>query len=274
MTLLQALLLGIVQGLTEFLPVSSSAHLVLVPWILGWNLPAEAGFLFDVLVQGGTLVAVLAYFRRELYDLVRAAVEGILRGKPWGTPRARLAWILIVATIPASIAGVVLKSSVEKAFSTPVMVSAFLVVTAFLLWLGERYHRGSREMDDLTVRDALVIGLWQAVSLFPGISRSGATIAGGLFRGMERAEAARFSFLMSVPVMIGANLIALLDLAQMPNFAQQAAPLVVGFGAAAVVGFASIHWLLRFLTRRPLTVFSVYCLLAGLGTLLLSVVRG
>ena len=274
MTVLQALLLGCVQGLTEFLPVSSSAHLVLVPWILGWEHLAESSFVFDVLVQGGTLVAVVAYFWRDLFGLARSVIEGILGGKPWGTPRARLAWLLVAATIPASMAGVALKPLVEEAFSAPVAVSVFLLGTALILWLSERYHRGSRTMTELTLRDSLVIGLWQAVALFPGISRSGATIAGGLFRGMERAEAARFSFLMSIPVMIGANLIALLDLAKTPDIMQQAAPLLAGFAAAVVVGFASIHWLLRFLTRRPLTVFSIYCLVAGLASLLGGVLRG
>jgi undecaprenyl-diphosphatase len=273
MSFVQAIVLGIVQGLTEFLPVSSSAHLVLVPWLLGWSFDADAAFVFDVLVQLGTLAAVIAYFWGDLVRLVSAALRDALRRHPLDSPEARLAWMIVLATIPAALAGVLFKDVVEQAFGRPLAVGVFLLGTAALLAIAERLGHPGRALTSLRVPDAIWIGLAQALSLLPGISRSGATISAGLLRGFDRREAARFSFLMSIPVMLGAGLIAGVDLVRMPGLSALLPPIVIGALAAAVTGYLAIRWLLAFLVRRPLTVFAVYCALLGLGTVLLSLVR-
>jgi len=292
-TLIQALILGIVQGLTEFIPVSSSAHLVLVPWLLGWTFEAQVAFAFDVLVQLGTLVAVIVCFWRDGLSILSAAI-GALRTRRWA--EGRLAWLLILATLPAAAAGILLKDLVEQAFASPAASAAFLLVTATLLGLSEVLHRrlgerppatlaaalatpeggenGARDaLEELRVADSLIIGLAQALALLPGISRSGSTIAAGLTRGLTRPQAARFSFLMSVPIMLGAGLVAASDLASLPNARELLPSLAAGFLSAALVGFLAIRWLLRFLARRSLWVFAAYCALAGLAGLTLNMTR-
>jgi len=292
-TLIQALVLGIVQGLTEFIPVSSSAHLVLVPWLLGWTFEPQAAFAFNVLVQLGTLVAVIVCFWRDGVSLLWAAI-GALRSRRWA--EGRLAWLLILATLPAAAAGILLKDLVEQAFASPAASAGFLLVTATLLGLSEILRRrmderppappaaakaasegvenGPRDaLEELKPADTLIIGLAQALALFPGISRSGSTIAAGLARGLTRPQAARFSFLMSVPIMLGAGLVAASDLASLPNAGKLLPTLAAGFLAAALVGFLAIRWLLRFLARRSLWVFAAYCALAGLAGLTLDVSR-
>lgn len=272
MTYLQSLILGIIQGLTEFLPISSSAHLVLTPHLLGWEIPPEQVFPFGVLVQLGTLVAVILYFWKDLWSILSSLVSGILSRRPFEQLNARLGWYLILATIPAGAAGLLLKDRVEAAFQSPAATALFLFVTAALLVFAERFGRRQKDMDCLNWKDALVIGCFQILSLFPGISRSGSTIAGGMSRHLERPVAGRFSFLMSVPVMLAAGGLSVFDLADVPNLAGFLPVLLVGFVAAAVVGFLSIHWLLQFLTRRPLTVFAVYCVLFGAVNLIVAYV--
>jgi undecaprenyl-diphosphatase len=274
MNLIQALILGVVQGATEFIPISSSGHLVLVPWLLGWDFEPKAAFVFDVLVQWGTIVAVIAYFRRDLFSLAKAWVLGLWRRDLFADPESRLAWLLLLATVPAAFIGFLLKPTVESTFDQPLTVSLFLVGTAALLYFAERGSRPFMTMSVISWVDSIWIGLAQSLALFPGISRSGATIAGGLFRGLEREEAARFSFLLSVPTMLGAGLIALFDLLNSTNAMDQVTPLLVGFLAAAVTGFAAIHWLLRFLQRRPLYIFSIYCIVIAAGGIVLYALRG
>jgi undecaprenyl-diphosphatase len=274
MTLIQAILLGIIQGLTEFLPISSSAHLVLTPYLLGWELEPNATFIFDVLVQLGTLVAVIAYFWRDLYEIARDFLICLWERKPFRLPKARLGWYLIVATIPAVIAGLLIKEQVEQAFDSPTATAMFLLVTALFLFVAERYGRQTKPLKTISWMDSLVIGIFQAVSLFPGVSRSGATISGGMLRNLDRPSAARFSFLMSVPAMLGAGLLATLDLFDMPNFAAQVPSLLAGFLAALVIGYLSIRWLLGYLTRHSLNVFAVYCVVLSAVVLLVALLRG
>jgi undecaprenyl-diphosphatase len=274
MTALQALILGIVQGATEFLPVSSSGHLVLVPWLLGWKLDPQAAFVFDVLVQWGTLLAVITYFWRDLLALIRAAVVALLHGHPLETHSARMAWLLVLASLPAAVIGLAFKDAVEATFSQPAMVFGFLLVTAGLLAVGEWLGQRSRAIDGIRWTDALWIGCAQVLALFPGVSRSGSTIAGGMTRNLRRADSARFAFLMSVPIMIGAGLVALRDLLRLPDAGAQASNLVIGFLAAAVVGYLAIRWLLRYLSHRPLTVFIAYTALVGVVGLVMSIWRG
>jgi undecaprenyl-diphosphatase len=269
MTLLQGLVLGLVQGASEFLPISSSAHLVLVPWFLGWEFDPVPAFAFDVLVQWGTLAAVVVYFRAELWAIARAIVSGLRRRRPFEDPASRLGWLLLLASLPAAAVGAAFKSGIAATFDRPAAVSAFLLVTAALLAVGERVGARVRDIPALKWHDALWIGTAQILSLFPGISRSGSTIVGGLTRGLRREQAARFSFLMAVPIMFGAGLVALTDLASAQQASAYVPPLIVGLIAAAISGYAAIHWLLGYLARRPLTPFVVYCAaLGGLGLLL------
>jgi undecaprenyl-diphosphatase len=274
LSLLQALILGIVQGLTEYLPVSSSAHLVLVPWTLGWQLEPNAEFAFDVLVQMGTLVAVIVYFWKDLVHMLRAVLQAMRERKATQDPSVRLAAWIVLGTIPAVIAGVTLKDAVEAAFGSPVATCAFLLVTAFLLFIAERIGKRLRPLESLTWKDAVWIGLAQAISILPGISRSGATISAGVMRDLERPAAARFSFLLSIPVMMGAGALALADLAALPSAASFAPAMVVGFISAAIVGYASIRWMLGFVTRHSLAIFAAYCAIIGSLGLALGLIRG
>lgn len=270
MTILQSILLGIIQGLTEFLPVSSSGHLVIAPYLLNWQkMPEQETFIFDVLIQVATLAAVIAYFRADLWQIVSRFLRGLWQRQPFADPYARMGWYLILATIPAGLAGLMFKDQLEGTFSNPVAAAVALLCTAGLLLAAERVGRRSRRLESLDWKDALWVGLFQMLALFPGISRSGTTITGGMLRDLDRATAARFSFLMSVPVMLAAGLTAALDLPSIENLNQRLPVYSLGFLTAAVVGYLSIRWLLRYLATRPLYVFSIYC--AGLALLTLGV---
>lgn len=259
MSFIQAIVLGIVQGLTEFLPVSSSAHLVLVPYLLNWQIEANDAFIFDVLVQLGTLLAVIYYFRNDVANILKSMMAGVRTRTPLAEADSRLGWLIVLATIPAGLAGLLLKSKVEAAFSSPVLTAVMLFVTAILLTLSEVFSRKTREITELAAKDAVVIGLFQALSIFPGISRSGATISGGLQRGLNRQSAARFSFLMSIPIMLAAGLLAFIDMVKLPGLLGFLPVMVVGFLAAAVIGYLSIRWLLSYLKQRSLFPFAIYC---------------
>ena len=263
MDILQALILGIVQGATEFLPVSSSGHLVLVPWWLGWNPP---GLVFDTTLHLGTIVAVIVYFYRDLLDIVVAWLHGLAgRGM---TPKAWLGWWLILGTIPAAVLGFLFEDFFESMFGTPPVVAALLVVTGVILAVSERLGRRRRALDKLGWLDAVIIGCAQAVAIAPGISRSGTTIAAGLLRGLRREEAARFSFLLSIPVIVGAGLMQLLHLAREAQPAGQTTLLAIGFVAAAVTGYVAIRFMLRYLEQRSLYPFAIYCWVAGAVSLI------
>lgn len=272
MTLLQALILGIVQGLTEFLPVSSSAHLVITPFLLNWKIPRQQVFAFDVLIQVGTLVAVIVYFWSDLYKILLAFLRALWKRNPFETQQARLGWYLILATLPAGILGLLLKDRVEAAFNSPTAAGSFLFITALLLFLAERVGKRLNTLQQLNWLDALVFGVFQALSIFPGISRSGSTIAGGMLRHFQRSDAARFSFLMSVPVMLAAGVIGMVDLLKVPYLSSFLPALLLGFLSAAIVGYFSIHWLLGFLMRRSLSVFAIYCIALGAVVLALAYV--
>jgi undecaprenyl-diphosphatase len=258
MTILQAALLGIVQGLTEFLPVSSSGHLVAVPALLGWTIPEDQVFVFDVLVQIGTLAAVIFYFRSDLSAIVRGMLDGLRARQPAATADARLGWQIILATIPAGAAGLLLKGYVEAAFSSSRAVAFFLIGTAVLLVTAERFGKQRKNLEALTAIDTFIVGCFQILSLFPGVSRSGSTIAGGITRGLTRTAAARFSFLMSIPIMLAAGLLSIPDLAAVDDLAGFILPLMIGTIIAAVTGYLSIGFLLNFLRERSLYGFAVY----------------
>lgn len=274
MTIFQSILLGIVQGITEFLPVSSSAHLVIVPYLFNWDIPANQAFVFDVLVQVATLVAVFAYFWHDLGVIIKAFFQGLIKKAPFADPDARLGWLLILATVPAGLGGLFLKDEVERAFESPAITAIFLFVTAGLLVVAEKIGKRKRELVSLTWKDAVWIGVFQAIAIFPGVSRSGATITGGMTRDLVRPAAARFAFLMSIPIMLAAGLLASVDMVQMPDLGSALLVFIPGFIAAAVTGYLVIRWLLKYLVQHTLYDFAIYCVAAGVVTLLVSVIRG
>jgi undecaprenyl-diphosphatase len=262
LNLIHAFLLGIVQGLTEFIPVSSTAHLLISQSI--FDLPADdAMFSFLVIVQLGTLVSLFAFYWKDLLAIVRATFD--FRRS---TPERDLGFYIIVATIPALIAGYFLRDAVQLLFSQPVLQASIRLFTAaFLLTLAESLTKKNRTLASMSWLDALFIGAMQIIAVFPGASRSGTTISGGMFRGFDRPSAARFAFLMSVPVMLAAGGYELLDVLQMPNFGEFLPLLAVGFLTAAIVGWFAIKWLISYLSRRSLYVFAVYCAVIGAITL-------
>lgn len=274
MTILQSIILGIVQGLTEFIPISSSGHLVLIPHLLGWEISPEAGFVFNVLVQVATLIAVFAYFWTDIILITRITIQDIIDKQPTAHTESRLAWLLLAATIPASTIGLIFNGTFEKAFGSPISTSFFLLVTAVLLVAAERLGKRSCTITELTWVDAIWIGISQILALFPGISRSGATITVGMTRNLDRPGAARFSFLMSIPIMVAAGIFASAELTQIPDFSDLLPAFASGFIAAAVTGYLSIRWLLKFLSGHSLYVFAIYCTAFGIFNLVMIFVRG
>lgn len=265
----KALVLGILQGATEFLPISSSGHLVLVPWVLGWSSP---GLAFDTLVHWGTLVAVVAYFYRDLIALIQAWVGNVFLRRP-ATSDARMAWLLIVGTLPALVMGLAGETFFEELFSTPVWVAVFLLVTAAILTLSERLGKRVKEAEQLAFWEAILIGVAQGLAIAPGISRSGATIAMGLVLGLRRPAAARFSFLLSLPIILGAGLLQLVEWLGEPTGNVTWLHMSIGFLAAAISGYLCIRFLLSFLQRGKLYPFAIYCALAGVSGLILAAFR-
>ncbi len=271
MTLLHAFLLGIIQGLTEFIPVSSTAHLLIGQKLLG--IPADdAMFSFLVIVQLGTLVSLFAFYWKDLISIARATLD--LRGlRDLGglVPEAKLGWYIIIATIPALLAGYLLKDAVEALFKQPMLQASIrLFSAAILLALAELLGKKNRNLESMTWLDALVIGLFQIIAVFPGASRSGTTISGGMFRGLDRPSAARFAFLMSVPVMLAAGIFQMTQVTELPNRGEFLPLLVVGFVTAAIVGWFAIKWLIHYLSHRSLYVFAIYCAVVGVITLSIS----
>jgi undecaprenyl-diphosphatase len=252
--LLHALLLGLVEGLSEFIPVSSTAHMLIVQKL--FNIPSsDAMFAFLVLVQIGPLVALIIYFWKDLWSLVIAFFA-----RPFSTPENRLAWYIIIATIPALLAGVLLKNTVESLFQNPLLEAAIrLFSSAILLTLAEWLGKRVRTMESLKWPDALIVGIFQVLAVFPGSSRSGSTISGGMLRNLDRPTATRFAFLMSAPVMLAAGAYESLSVIKTPGFSSILPPLIVGFIVAGIVGWLSIRWLINYVSRHSLLVFAGYC---------------
>lgn len=269
MTIFQSIILGIIQGASEFLPISSSGHLVLAPFLFGWEISVEEAFVFDVLVQVATLTAVLIYYWKDLVKILRAVIAGIIAKSPFQDPLSRLGWYLILATIPAGIIAILFKDTFVKAFSNPRAASIFLLVTSLLLVLAELLGTRSKSLEKLSWIDSIIIGIFQTLALFPGVSRSGATISGGMVRGLDRPSSARFSFLMSVPVMLAAGVLGLADLVSSPNLLKQLPIYLAGFCSAALVGYFAIRWFISYLSKQSLYLFAGYCAL--LGTIFLVV---
>lgn len=284
MPVYQAIILAIIQGLAEFIPVSSSGHLIVVRRLLGWNELSPAHELtFDVALHAGTLISVLLYFRRTWFQILRAAFGGkVVRfseeadsGRDLTIDEARrerlLLWFLAIATIPGAIAGKLLEHSAEDYFREHVMlIAAALIVVGLIMWWGEKYSNFSKPLADVTLGDSLVIGFAQATALIPGVSRSGSTITAGLFRNLTRDAAVRFSFLLATPIIAGAALLKAHEVHKEGIPPDMRVPFAVGIAVSAIVGYIAIAWLIRYLRTKTLTIFIVYRIIFGIIVLALA----
>jgi len=260
----QAALIGLLQGLTEFIPISSSAHLALAPWIAGWDSRGLIGSLaFDVFLHLGTLVALLAYFARDWVRYLGAIVASLRERRIGHDPERRMAWLLVAASVPAALIGFAFEGVISETFHgnndpARLAIAGFMVLGAIALLLADRLGTHDREMEQLTTPSALGIGVSQALALLPGISRSGATITAGLGLGLTREAAARFSFLLATPITLGAGLYGSRKLLTEPHPGNEWLAMAVGFGVAALSGTIAIGFLLAWLRRRSVTIFSIY----------------
>lgn len=270
-TILQAIILGLVQGATEFIPISSSAHLIIVPWLFGWNDPALTSLTFDVALHIGTLIAVLAFFASDWVRLIKAWFLSVKERKIGSDPDRRLAWFVVIGTIPGGIAGIFFESKIDGLFhqpGVPIQASAMLVMAVIIAALGtllliaDRLARHVVDMGGLTLRKVLVIGFAQALAIFPGVSRSGSTITAGLGLGLKREVAAKFSFLLSAPIIAGAGLKSLYDIysgLKTGAIAQNDLILFpIGLVVAAISGYLCIRFLLNYLQSHSTNVFVYY----------------
>jgi undecaprenyl-diphosphatase len=269
--IIESIILGLVQGATEFIPISSSAHLIFIPYLFGWTDPAITSLSFDVALHLGTLVALLAYFARDWLRLIRAFFKIITERRIGADPDRRLAILVLVGTIPGGLAGLLLESRIDALFHRPgvpisstamIVMAAIIAAFGVLLLLADRLGRQAQYMEDLSLKDTLLIGLSQALAVFPGVSRSGATITTGLALGLEREEAARFSFLLSAPIILAAGVKSVWELfAGMHAGALPQSDLIVfpiGFVMAALSGFLCIRFLLEYLQTNNMKIFAYY----------------
>ncbi|MCE9673836.1 undecaprenyl-diphosphate phosphatase [Myxococcus stipitatus] len=267
MSLLEAIVLGLVQGLTEFLPISSTAHLRIAPELFGWRDPGAA---YSAVIQLGTVAAVLIYFRKDIVSLTAAFFRQLVKKDPFGTVESRLAWFVLVGTLPIGVCGLAFKKVIETQFRSLYVISGSLIVLALILLVVEKRASHQRTLADMRWKDGILIGLWQALALIPGSSRSGTTLTGGLSLGLKREDAARYSFLLSIPATTLAGIFELkhlLEATERPS----AVSLWVGTLVAFASGMAAIAWLLNYLRSRTTLVFVVYRV--ALGLLLLGLLQ-
>jgi undecaprenyl-diphosphatase len=285
MLVFQSIILGIVQGLAEFIPISSSAHLVIIPWLFGWNNPTLTSLTFDVALHLGTLLAVLVFFASDWARLIGAWFKSVFQFKIGDDPDRRMAWYLVLACIPGGISGVLLESKIGQAFhSDPIpkgsmlFMAGAIALLALLLWLADKLATHRRAFGKIKARDALYIGLAQAFAVIPGVSRSGSTITAGLAVGLEREAAARFSFLLSAPIIAGAGLKSLYDLLKQVKAGviagTELAIFPIGFVAAAISGFLCIKFLLAYLRKHSTAVFVWYRFALAALVLIVALARG
>jgi undecaprenyl-diphosphatase len=259
MNLLEAIIIGIIQGTTEFLPISSDGHLVIVPAVFNISQP---DLVLIGLVHAGTLVAILGYFRRDLWNIGREFVAGLVRRDPMGTTDSRTGWFMILGSLPAAIVGLLLIDFFERQFELPIVAAVGLLVTSGFLAVAELLRKGEKPIEKITALDTIIIGLFQILALFPGISRSGTTISAGLWRGLDRSTAARFSFLVGLPAIAGAGLLSIIDIFTAQG-TLSALHYVAAFTAAAVTGYLCIAFLLSWLKNHTLWIFAIYCGVLG-----------
>ncbi len=263
--LLKAVVLGIIQGLTEFLPISSSAHLRIFPELFGWGDPGAA---FTAVIQIGTELAVLIYFRKDIWRIGSAWVKSLFRAEHRGTLDSRMGWYIIVGSLPIVVLGVLLKDVIERDFRNLWIIGTTLIVMGVVLGVADRVGRTDRPIGKITLKDAVLMGAAQALALIPGVSRSGATISMGRFLGFDREAATRFAFLLAIPAVVGAGVF---ELKEIPNGHNDFGwgPTITATVVSFVVGYAAIAWLLRYVSTRSYTPFVVYRILLGAGTLIL-----
>ena len=263
MTTFQAIVFGAVQGITEFLPVSSTAHLILLPWFLGWPDP---GLAFDVALHIGTLVALLIYFRAEWIALTLSAFD-LIRGRTEDA-NARMALLIIIGTIPGAIAGALFEHRVEDSLRSPLVIATTLILLAIVLVIAELKGRRKKDLYDLSTADAVTVGFAQALAIVPGVSRSGVTITAGLFRGIKRDAAAKFSFYLSTPIVAGAAASQVLHIMKAGVTGEQMTPLLIGIVSSGIVGYLAIAFLLRYLQTHNTFLFVYYRIALGIVVLL------
>jgi undecaprenyl-diphosphatase len=259
MTILQAIVLGITQGLTEFAPVSSSGHLILVPWLFGWSIldTPELNKTFDVALHLGTLVGAVAYFRRDLWRYLTSLIRSLAR-RSVETPDERIAWALVAGTVPGAITGALLEGFITDTLGQPWLIAVMLAVFGVVLYVVDRLAPSRKPFQAISVPDGLVMGVAQALALQPGVSRSGITMTAGRLLAIDRESAARFSFLLSIPIIAGAGLFKGLDVARTGLPPGMAAPFAWGIVSSAISGFIVIAVLLSFLRRRDFLAFAIY----------------
>jgi len=287
MIIIEAIILGIIQGLTEFIPISSSAHLIIVPWLFGWNDPVLTSLTFDVALHMGTLIALLVFFASDWIRLFRAGINSIIERKIGSSFDRRLAWFIVIGCIPGAIAGVLGESKIEKLFHQPnipikssaiIAMAIIIALMALVLFLADHLVRHTRQLQALSLKDTIIIGVAQALAIFPGVSRSGSTIAAGLALSLERESAARFSFLLSAPIIAGAGLKSLWDMlqSQPPGGISRTEILIflVGITTAAISGFLCIKYLLRYLQKHSTDIFVYYRWALAAVLIIIALVRG
>jgi undecaprenyl-diphosphatase len=272
MSLLHAIILGIIQGLTEFLPISSSAHLIVIPWLLGWE---DGGLTFDVALHAGTLVAVLLFFLRDWVQILAQGL-GLSIGRDPALQKNRgLLWLLVIGTIPGALAGFLFEKQADAALRSPYVIATASIVMGLIMWIADAAGRKQKDISHVTAVDALTIGISQALAIIPGVSRSGVTISAGLLRNFDRASAARFSFLLSTPIIAGACAKKFWDLHKheggLPADAHTA--FIAGIAASAITGCIAIAFFLNFLRRRSLALFVWYRILFGIIVFALAFFR-
>lgn len=287
MLIFQAIILGIVQGLAEFIPISSSAHLIIVPWLFHWDDPVLDSLSFDVALHMGTLVALLLFFAADWIRLIRAGVASIVERKIGGDPDRKLAWLILIGTIPGGIAGVLGESKITELFHKPnapiqpaamIALAVLLALLGLALFIAERIARHLRGLESITLKDALLIGLAQAFAIFPGVSRSGSTITAGLALGLQREAAARFSFLLSAPIIAGAGAKSLYDIFKdirggmiTPD---ELVLFPIGVVVAGISGYLCIKYLLRYLQSHSTDIFVYYRWALAVVIILVALTRG
>lgn len=253
MELFQAFILGMVQGLGEFLPISSSAHLIITPYLFNWP---DQGLAFDIALHWGTLFAVVTYFYKDIWHLIKGFFHSLFPSTRdlQSNTYQKLSWLILLATIPAAIIGKLFEHQVETAFRNPILIAVTLTVVGFILLAADKYGSKLKNLTDLKWGNALGIGLAQALAIVPGISRSGATITTGLLQGFTRQDAAKFSFLMSIPIILGAGILKLPEISNIQNHTQ----LLVGFISSTIFGFLAIKYMLKYIATKSFAVFAWY----------------
>lgn len=267
MNLIQSVVLGVIQGLGEFLPISSSGHLIVIPWLLGWQ---EHTLSFDVMLHAGTLFAVIIYFWKDWVVLIREGLLSIKERAFKAVPERRLFWYIVIASIPGAIIGKLLEEKAQTLFRSPLLIASTMGGFAIIFYLIDRFSRKRKDLEALNLTDSILIGISQALAIIPGISRSGITIACGLGLNLDRRSSAKFSFLLSAPIIFGATLLKIKDIFNLAG--QQSVPLLLGFIVSAVTGFLAIHYLLSYVKRHTFNLFVVYRLIFSI--IILAVWKG